>query len=96
MCYPKKWQKIVHQQKCVVEGYEYGNVYGGGYGYTFKPIKGYGKISVDSGTNALQDDKGEVIVSKDGTVEWGETEFFIKDKDAFMRNRHPNFGDYAR
>lgn len=76
--------KVAHKQNCVADGYVHSAAgYGGGAGYEFRPIKGYGKIRVDSGIDYQLDARGEVIESS--IVE----SHAIDEKPAIIRYRTP-------
>lgn len=73
--------KVIKQQQCIADGYVHaGAMYGGGSGYTFKPIKGYGSISVDYSYETTTDKHGNTkTISKE----------LINNKDAISRYRMP-------
>ena len=80
--------KVIKQQQCVADGYVHaGAMYGGGSGYTFKPIKGYGSISVDLSLDALKDKHGNLIEKANGVQM--VSKYFINNKDAISRYRMP-------
>lgn len=84
-CVFLKKGKVVKQQNCTADGYEHaGAGYGGGRGYTFHPIKGYGEIQIDSGvafSNTKMDKDGSPMIEK----EWNN----LDGKPAIMRWRTP-------
>lgn len=63
--------KVIKQQNCTADGYEHaGAAYGGGQGYTFHLIKGYGKIRVDTGvsySDTKMDKDGSPMVEEEWT-----------------------------
>lgn len=75
--------KLAKQQNCIADGYEHaGAVYGGGAGWEFKAIPGYGKISVDWGfqlSETKTDPDGGAAIEK----QWLD----LNEKPAVKRHR---------
>ncbi len=84
-CVILKNGKAVKQQNCTADGYEHaGAGYGGGHGYNFRPIQGYGDISIDAGvsfSDSKMDKDGSPMIEK----EWAN----LNNKPAIMRWRTP-------
>lgn len=83
-----KNDKLVKQQKCVADGYAHANMYGGGSGYAFKSIQGYGKISVGIATEFLMDKNGNHLYDADGFNKQ-KSSSVMNNKDAIVRYRMP-------
>lgn len=75
--------KLAKQQNCVADGFEHaGAGYGGGAGWNFKNIPGYGKISVETGyqlSETQTNPDGSSVVEK----EW----LLLNKKPAVQRHR---------
>lgn len=82
--------KPIKQLNCVADGFVHaGAMYGGGSGYEFKPIKGYGAIDVATGVNVVQDANGDPVWTDEGEVLFDEGYTLMNGKDAVMRYRMP-------
>lgn len=87
-CVILKNGKVVHKQNCIADGYQHGNMYGAGEGYDFNPIKGYGKISVDSSTTVLTDKNDNPITDARGFNKMVSSDT-MNDKAAIIQYRTP-------
>lgn len=88
-CVILKDGKVVKQQSCVADGYVHaGAGYGGGTGYSFKSIKGYGAISVDLSASVLTDSQGNPLEDENGDTKI-ESHTTMNDKPAKQRYRMP-------
>lgn len=89
-CVILKNNKVVKQQNCVAEsGYVHaGAAYGGGSGYAFKAIKGYGKISVDTSVALVYDEYDRPVTLADGSTKT-ESSTTLNEKDTIIRYRTP-------
>lgn len=82
--------KVVKQQTCTADGYEHaGAGYGGGFGWNFKPIKGYGAISIEGGVSLKQDSRGNPITDREGNGIIDEEWLDLNGKPAINRYRFP-------
>lgn len=80
--------KVLKQQICLASGFEHGNMYGGGYGWSFS-IQGYGKIRLDAGTTFKTDANDELMVDKHGEAIEDESWTNLNGKPANIRLRMP-------
>lgn len=88
-CAILKNNKVIKQQRCTAEGYVHGGAaYGGGSGYSFGLISGYGKIQVDTSASVIYDKNNNPILDKDGFAEM-ETSTTMNNKNAIIRYRMP-------
>ena len=85
-CAVLKNGKVLKQQTCLASGFEHGNVYGGGYGWSFN-IKGYGNIILDSGTVFKTDANDELIVDEHGETVEDKSWMTLNDEPASIRVR---------
>lgn len=75
--------KLAKQQTCVADGYEHaGAGYGGGAGWDFRKIAGYGKISVDTGVKFAENQ-----TNADGSSVVEEEWLNLNGKPAVQRHR---------
>lgn len=88
-CAVLKNGKVLKQQTCVADGFEHaGAGYGGGYGWDFS-IKGYGKITLDSGVSFKTDANGELVRDEHDEIIEDESWTTLNKKPADIRLRMP-------
>lgn len=82
--------KVVKQQACTADGYEHAAAgYGGGFGWDFKPIKGYGAISVEGGVSLKEDSRGNIVTDHEGNSVIDKEWLDLNNKPAISRYRFP-------
>lgn len=87
-CAVLKNGKVLKQQTCVADGFEHGNVYGGGYGWRFN-VQGYGNIKLDDGVKFKTNAKGEPMTNKHNEVIEDKSWTTLNGKPANIRLRLP-------
>lgn len=81
--------KLQKQIKCTGDGSHSGNLYQGGTLWTFKPIQGYGKISVDMYYEGKTDSEGNILTDDNMVALIKKIEYSLNEKAANIQYRHP-------
>lgn len=87
-CLFLKNDKVVKKTACRADGVHSATVAMGGWGLDFKPIAGYGKVSVDYSFEAKTDEYGTAETDSDGNIIMAHEKVTINKKPATHRYRH--------